>query len=170
MRGGMSEKKFSGKVWKFGNNIDTDIIIPARYLVTSDPALLAEHCMDGEFPNFMKAISPGDIILAGDNFGCGSSREHAPICIKAAGISCVVATSFARIFFRNAINIGLPVFEAPGVWNETEQGDEIEINPAQGRIRNITKGSDYPAAVLPDFIREIIDAGGLISWVRSGIR
>ncbi|MFA6448389.1 MAG: 3-isopropylmalate dehydratase small subunit [bacterium] len=165
----MSERIFKGKGWKFGHNIDTDIIIPARYLNTSDPAILAQHCMEGEFPDFMKAVAPGDIIVAGDNFGCGSSREHAPVCIKAAGISCVVATSFARIFFRNAINIGLPVFEAPGVWDATEQGDALEINVAAGNITNVTKGAVYPSAALPDFIQEIIDAGGLIPWVRAKI-
>jgi len=165
----MSERIFRGKVWKFGHNIDTDIIIPARYLNTSDPEVLAGHCMEGEFPGFNKAVAPGDIILAGDNFGCGSSREHAPICIKAAGISCVVASSFARIYFRNSINIGLPLFEAHGIWEETEQGDELEIDPAAGRIKNITKGTEYKVAVLPDFIQEIIDNGGLIPWVRKRI-
>ena len=165
----MNERTLRGRVWKFGHNVDTDIIIPARYLNTSDPASLAVHCMEGEFPGFNNAISPGDIILAGENFGCGSSREHAPVCIKAAGVSCVVASSFARIFFRNAINIGLPVFEAQDVWERTKQGDEFEINPVEGRIRNITMGSEFNATVLPDFIREVIDAGGLIQWVGSRI-
>ena len=165
----MSEKIFRGKVWKFGHNIDTDIIIPARYLNTTDPAALAAHCMEGGFPGFSGAVSPGDIIVAGENFGCGSSREHAPVCIRAAGISCVAASSFARIFFRNAINIGLPVFEAPGVWEESDQGDELEIAPAGGRIRNISKSRDYAISPLPDFIREIIASGGLIPWVRSRI-
>jgi 3-isopropylmalate dehydratase small subunit len=165
----MSDQVFQGKVWKFGHNIDTDIIIPARYLNTSDPAILAQHCMEGGFPGFDKAVSPGDIILAGENFGCGSSREHAPVCIKAAGISCVAAASFARIFYRNAINIGLPVIEAPGISEETEQGDELKIIPAEGRVMNLTKGREYVSAGLPDFIRELIGAGGLIPWVRSRI-
>ncbi len=165
----MSERTLKGKVWKFGNNVDTDIIIPARYLNTSDPAALVAHCMEGEFPGFNKAVSPGDIILAGENFGCGSSREHAPVCIKAAGISCVVATSFARIFFRNAINIGLPVFDAQDVWGKTNQGDELEVYPVEGRIINVTSGTEFKVSVLPEFIREIIDAGGLIRWVGSRV-
>ncbi len=163
----MSEQIFQGKAWKFGHNIDTDIIIPARYLNTSDPELLAQHCMEGEFPGFNKAISAGDILIAGENFGCGSSREHAPVCIKAAGISCVVASSFARIFYRNAINIGLPLVEVAGVWEDAEQGNEIRVSAADGKIENLTKGKSYTAAGLPEFIRELIGAGGLIPWVRS---
>lgn len=165
----MSERTLRGKVWKFGNNIDTDIIIPARYLNTSDPAALSVHCMEGEFPGFDKAVAAGDIILAGENFGCGSSREHAPVSIKAAGISCVVASSFARIFFRNAINIGLPVFDARDVWDKTNQGDELEVDPVQGCIKNMTSGAEFEASALPEFIREIIEAGGLIRWVRSRV-
>ncbi len=167
----MSET-FKGKVWKFGHNIDTDIIIPAMYLNTTDPDKLADHCMEGEFPGFRKAVTPGDILLAGENFGCGSSREHAPVCIRAAGISCVVATSFARIFFRNAINIGLPVIEAADVWEQAEQGDVLEANPNGGILRNITKNREYKTAAYPEFVREIISSGGLIEWVkaREGVR
>jgi 3-isopropylmalate/(R)-2-methylmalate dehydratase small subunit len=160
-------KTISGKVWKFGHNIDTDIIIPARYLNTSDPAVLARHCMEGEVENFTEKISAGDVILAGENFGCGSSREHAPVCIKAAGVSCVVASSFARIFFRNAVNIGLPVFEVKGIWEGSEQGDALEIAPDEGEIKNITRGSEYRIAAYPEFIRNIIESGGLIPWVRA---
>lgn len=163
----MSENVFKGKVWKFGDNIDTDIIIPARYLVTSDPDYLADHCMEGAFPEFRKAVSQGDILLGGENFGCGSSREHAPVSIKAAGISCVVASSFARIFFRNSINIGLPVFEVSGLWAETSQGDELEVDAVAGTVKNVTMSKEYPASTYPDFIREIIDAGGLIEWLKK---
>ena len=163
----MNERLIRGKAWKFGHNVDTDIIIPARYLVTSDPETLATHCMEGGYPGFKEEIEAGDIILAGENFGCGSSREHAPVSISAAGISCVVATSFARIFYRNAINIGLPVFEAPGIWERTEQGDELVLDPAEGRVVNGTKDLSFPISAYPEFIREIIEAGGLIQWVRS---
>lgn len=165
----MGEKIIRGRAWKFGHNIDTDVIIPARYLNTSNPETLSLHCMEGAAPNFRSAISPGDIILAGENFGCGSSREHAPVCIKAAGISCVVGSSFARIFFRNSINIGLPVFEAKGIWAESDQGDELEVRPVEGRVRNVTKGKEYSVASYPEFIQEIIESGGLIPWVRARI-
>ena len=127
--------KFRGKVWKFGDNIDTDAIIAARYLVSSDPAFLAAHCMEDADPEFMKKISAGDIIVAGENFGCGSSREHAPIAIKTAGISCVIAKSFARIFYRNAFNIGLPIFESRDLWDLVSDGQEIEVDGDNGSIR-----------------------------------
>lgn len=154
-----------GKVWTFGDNIDTDLIIPARYLNTFDPKELAAHCMEDADPDFVNKISAGDIILAGENFGCGSSREHAPISIKAAGISCVVASSFARIFFRNAINIGLPVLEVQGLYGDSETGDIIELAPDTGEVKNLTKGRTYNAAAFPPFIKEIINAGGLIPWI-----
>jgi len=159
------QQKFRGKIWKFGHNIDTDLIIPARYLNTFNPEELAQHCMEDADPEFAGKISPGDIILAGENFGCGSSREHAPVSIRAAGVSCVVASSFARIFFRNAINIGLPVLDARGVWEESETGDEMEIAPEEGTINNLSRGKVFKAAPFPEFIKEIIDAGGLIPWV-----
>src|SRR5512136_1101303 len=125
---------FKGKIWKFGDNIDTDAIIPARYLTTSDPEALAAHCMEDADPEFVKKISAGDIIVAGENFGCGSSREHAPIAIKAAGISCVIAKSFARIFYRNVFNIGLPIFESAALWNLVSDGQEIEVDGDKGII------------------------------------
>jgi len=161
------QEKFKGKVWKFGDNVDTDLIIPARYLNTFEPAALAEHCMEDADPEFASIVSPGDIILAGENFGCGSSREHAPISIKAAGVSCVVASSFARIFFRNSINIGLPVLDVPGIWAESDTGDTIEVFPDTGEVKNLAKEKSYTAAPFPEFVREIIDAGGLIPWVRN---
>ncbi|MBI4654287.1 MAG: 3-isopropylmalate dehydratase small subunit [Nitrospirae bacterium] len=159
-----------GKVWKFGDNIDTDAIIPARYLNTSDPKELAKHVMedaDKEFPGKVKA---GDIIIAGTNFGCGSSREHAPIAIKAAGIQSVIAKSFARIFYRNAFNIGLPIFESDEAADKIEQGDEVEIDADKGIIRNITKNEEYTAKPMPPFMQELISAGGLIKWTKKKIK
>lgn len=156
---------FKGKVWKFGDNIDTDLIIPARYLNTFDPAELAKHCMEDADPEFVNKLSAGDIILAGENFGCGSSREHAPISIKAVGISCVVATSFARIFFRNAINIGLPVLEVNDLCVDSNENDIIEVITSSGVVKNETTGKSYQAAAFPPFIKEIIEAGGLIPWI-----
>lgn len=156
---------FKAKVWKFGDNIDTDLIIPARYLNTFDPSELAKHCMEDADPDFVNKISNGDIILAGENFGCGSSREHAPISIKAAGISCVVAVSFARIFFRNAINIGLPVLEVRDLANQSSNNDIIEVITETGEVTNETTGKSYQGAAFPPFIKEIIEAGGLIPWI-----
>lgn len=155
-----------GKVHKFGDNIDTDIIIPARYLVTTDPQELAKHCMEPISPDFPQQAKPGDIIVAGENFGCGSSREHAPLAIKGLGISCVIAKSFARIFYRNAFNIGLPVLECPEAVEETQDGDELEVNMETGEIRNLTRGKTYQATPIPPFMREILNAGGLINYVR----
>ena len=129
---------FRGKVWKFGDNIDTDAIIPARYLNTSDPQILAAHCMEDADPDFVRKISPGDIIVAGSNFGCGSSREHAPIAIKAAGLSCVIARSFARIFYRNSFNMGLPIFESARLWDMVADGDEIDVDGDEGIFRQYT--------------------------------
>ncbi len=159
-----------GKVWKFGNNIDTDAIIPARYLNTSDPDELAKHLMedaDKEFPSKVKA---GDLIIAEANFGCGSSREHAPIAIKAAGIQAVVAKSFARIFYRNSFNIGLPIFESEEAAEKIREGDEIEVDADNGVIRNITNGEEYTAKSIPPFMQELISAGGLIEWTKRRIK
>ena len=162
-----AQDKVNGKAWVFGDNIDTDVIIPARYLVTSDPAALALHCMEGATPNFIEKITSGDIIVAGENFGCGSSREHAPVCIKAAGISCVLADSFARIFFRNAVNIGLPVFEIKGIGAACSDGEEIEIDPEARQVRNISSGKSFEFMPYPPFLQDIIDAGGLVEWVKK---
>ena len=160
---------YKGKAWKFGENIDTDAIIPARYLNTSDPGELGKHCMEDADPQFVEKMSTGDIIVGGDNFGCGSSREHAPIAIKAAGISSVIAASFARIFYRNAINIGLPIFESAEAAKAIEEGDEIEIEPSKGVIRNLTKGETYNASPFPEFMQSIMSAGGLISYVKEQV-
>jgi 3-isopropylmalate dehydratase small subunit len=154
----------AGRAWKFGDNIDTDQIIPARYLVTSDPAELGRHCLEDADPDFVRKVKPGDILVGGRNFGCGSSREHAPIAIKAAGIAAVVARSFARIFFRNSINLGLPLFETDAA-SRIEEGDALELNPITGEIRNLTRGETYQAQPLPPFAREILAAGGLMKYV-----
>jgi len=161
--------KLKGPVHKFGANIDTDAIIPARYLTFSEPEELAQHCMEGIDSEFLNRVQPGDIIIATTNFGCGSSREHAPIAIKAAGISCVIAQSFARIFFRNAINIGLPLLECAQA-DEIEQGDELEVALKKGEIKNITRDSLLKAEPYPDFMLEIISAGGLIGYTRKKIK
>lgn len=159
-----------GNVWKFPDNIDTDVIIPARYLNTFNPAELASHCMEDYDRNFMKKVNAGDIIVAGENFGCGSSREHAPIVIKAAGISCVIAKSFARIFYRNAINIGLPIFDSVEVFEKTEQGDTLEIQPEKGIINNVTRKIKFQINPVPAFIQEIIKAGGLVEYTRNEMK
>ena len=158
---------FKGNAWVFGEHIDTDVIIPAHYLVTSDPEVLAQHCMEGAVPDFHKKVSAGDVIVAGENFGCGSSREHAPVCIKAAGVSCVLADSFARIFFRNAVNIGLPVFEVRGIGAACSNGDVIQVLPEERRVMNETTGASFDYEPYPDFLQEIVAAGGLIPWVRD---
>ena len=155
-----------GKCWKFGNNINTDEIIPARYLNTTDTKELASHCMEDADPDFMKKAKPNDVIVAGENFGCGSSREHAPIAIKAAGMSCVVAKSFARIFFRNAINIGLPIFECPEAVEQIKEGDEIEVNLATGEILNNTLKKRFKFEPFPQEMQEIIKSGGLMNFVK----
>ncbi len=159
--------KFKGKAWKFGNDINTDEIIPARYLNSSDPTELASHCMEDVDPDFMKKISGGDVIVAGKNFGCGSSREHAPIAIKAAGLSCVIADSFARIFYRNSINIGLPIIESGDAVKDIQQGDEVEVDLDKGEIRNCTKGKRYSAKPFPPFMQDLIAKGGLMNKVKS---
>ncbi|MDA8325072.1 MAG: 3-isopropylmalate dehydratase small subunit [Nitrospiraceae bacterium] len=153
------------RVWKFGDDVDTDAIIPARYLNTSDPAELAKHVMEDADKDFPKKVKPGDIIVAGKNFGCGSSREHAPLALKAAGISTVVAKGFARIFFRNAFNIGLPIFECPKLFENVLEGDIIEIDTESGRIR--TSQGEFAANPVPPFMRELIEAGGLVEWTRK---
>jgi 3-isopropylmalate dehydratase small subunit len=154
----------TGKAWKFGDNVDTDQIIPARYLVTADPAQLGTHCMEDADPEFARKVRPGDILVGEKNFGCGSSREHAPIAIKAAGVSAVIARSFARIFYRNSINLGLPLFETPEA-GRIESGDDLEVNPTTGDIRNLTRNETYRANPLPPFAQEIMAAGGLMKYV-----
>jgi 3-isopropylmalate dehydratase small subunit len=156
-----------GHIWKFGNDVDTDLIIPARYLNTTDPQELASHCMEDADKSFSGRVQPGDIIVAGRNFGCGSSREHAPVAIKSAGVSCVIAASFARIFYRNAVNIGLPILEAGDSVQAIENGDEVEVDLAKGEIRNLTHPAVYQAAAFPSFMQKIIEAGGLINYVRE---
>jgi len=158
--------KFRGRIWKFGDNIDTDAIIPARYLNTWDPQALAAHCMEDADPLFMKKMRPGDILVGGENFGCGSSREHAPIAIKAAGIACVVAKSFARIFYRNSFNMGLPIFESRELWGLVEDGAEIEIDAGGGVIR-IIGGATEPLHIqpVPPFMQNLIADGGLMNHI-----
>ncbi len=161
--------KLRGKAHKFGDNINTDVILPARYLNISDPAELARHCMEGIDSEFISRVQPGDIILAGADFGSGSSREHAPIAIKAAGISCVIAKSFARIFFRNAVNIGLPILECVEAVEESDPGDSLEVELATGQIENVSKGLSFRAKPYPDFMLGIISAGGLVDYTRQRI-
>jgi len=159
-----------GYVHKYGDNIDTDVIIPARYLNILDKKELASHCMEDIDPDFQKSAKPGDIIVGGKNFGCGSSREHAPLVILECGISCVIAASFARIFYRNAINIGLPILECPEASEKIEAGDEITIDFDSGIITNIKKGETYTAEPFPSFIQEIIEAGGLLASIKKKIK
>ncbi len=159
-----------GRAWKFGDHIDTDVIIPARYLNTSDPGELARHCMEDADPEFAGKVHPGDIIVAGENFGCGSSREHAPIAIKAAGVACVVAKSFARIFYRNAFNTGLPIVECPEGVEAIQEGDEVEVDLERGVVRDITKGEEYPFAPIPSFIQELLSKGGLLEYVKERMK
>jgi len=162
--------KFIGKVYKFGSNIDTDAIIPARYLNTFDPKELASHCMEDADPEFPNKVKTGDIIVADKNFGCGSSREHAPIAIKGAGVSCVIADSFARIFYRNAINIGLPILESPEAAAAIQEGDELEVELESGQIKNLRTGELYQATPFPEFMQGIMAQGGLIEYVREKSR
>lgn len=158
-----------GKTIKYGDNIDTDVIIPARYLNTSDEKELASHCMEDLDKDFLKKINKGDIIIAGKNFGCGSSREHAPIAIKTAGISCVIAETFARIFFRNSINIGLPIMECEEAARDIEEKDEISIDVNSGLITNITKNKTYKASPFPEFMQKIIESQGLIGYIKKEV-
>jgi 3-isopropylmalate/(R)-2-methylmalate dehydratase small subunit len=156
-----------GRAFRYGDSVDTDVIIPARYLTTDDPEVLAEHVLEDLDPTFVSRVNPGDVIVAGANFGCGSSREHAPIALKAAGVSAVVAASFARIFFRNAINTGLPILECPTAADEISDGDEVDVDLAAGAVHDRTTGHSYAAEPLPDFVTEIVRAGGLVEWVRA---
>lgn len=158
-----------GKVWRFGDDIDTDAIIPARYLNTSDPSELARHVMEDADKEFPLKVKAGDIIVAGKNFGCGSSREHAPIAIKAAGIQAVIAKSFARIFYRNSFNIGLPIFESDEASEKIKEGNTVEIDADNGIIKNLSTGEQYTAKPIPPFMQELIASGGLIMWTRKKI-
>ena len=159
--------KAEGRVFKFGSNVDTDVIIPARYLNVPDPAELAKHCMEDIDKEFVNKVREGDIIVADKNFGCGSSREHAPIAIKAAGVSCVIAETFARIFYRNAINIGLPIIECPEAAKNIEEGNEIEVDFDSGKIYNKTKNEEYQGQAFPEFMQKIISNGGLINYINN---
>lgn len=164
---GRDDLKLKGKVHKYGANFDTDAIIPARHLNLYEPEELAQHCMEDVDSEFLARVEPGDIIVADTNFGCGSSREHAPLAIKAVGISCVIAKSFARIFFRNAINIGLPLLECVEAVDNTEAGDVIEVELATGEIRDITRDKTFVAEPYPDFMMGIINAGGLVEYTKK---
>ena len=156
-----------GKVFKYGDNVDTDVIIPARYLNTSDAKELAAHCMEDIDLDFVKNVKDGDIIVANKNFGCGSSREHAPLAIKTAGVSCVIASTFARIFYRNSINIGLPILECDEAVKSIEAGDELEVDFSTGLIKNLSKNQEYQGEAFPEFMQKIIDSDGLIGYIGS---
>jgi len=158
---------YKGRAWKFGANVDTDAIIPARYLNTTDPAELASHLMEDTDPKFLEKMQPGDILVAEDNFGCGSSREHAPLAIKFAGLSCVVAKSFARIFYRNAFNMGLPILECPEAADGISQGDELEVDTESGIVKNARTGQVFKAQAIPPFMQQLIEAGGLMNYVKK---
>ena len=159
--------KAKGNVFKFGDNVDTDVIIPARYLNAPDPSELAKHCMEDIDVDFVKKVQKGDIIVANKNFGCGSSREHAPISIKAAGVSCVIAETFARIFYRNAINIGLPIIESAEAAQNIEAGDVVEVDFDNGMIYDRTKGTEYKGQAFPEFMQKIIKAEGLVNYINA---
>ena len=161
--------KYTGTVIKYGDNVDTDVIIPARYLNTSDHKELASHCMEDLDKTFVSRVQPGDIMTAGQNFGCGSSREHAPIAIKASGVSLVIAKSFARIFYRNAINIGLAIVECPEAVDGISEGDKVEADLDNGVIRNLTTGAEFKTAPFPEFVQKIIENGGLIQSIAQGV-
>lgn len=156
-----------GKVFKYGDNVDTDVIIPARYLNTSDPKELAVHCMEDIDKEFVNQVKSGDIIVANKNFGCGSSREHAPLAIKTAGVSCVIASTFARIFYRNSINIGLPILECDEAVKSIDAGDDLEVDFSTGLIKNLTKNQEYQGDAFPEFMQNIIDNDGLIGYIRN---
>lgn len=160
-------EKAKGKVFKYGDNVDTDVIIPARYLNSSDPKELALHCMEDIDKEFVSKVQNGDIMVATKNFGCGSSREHAPIAIKASGISCVIADTFARIFYRNAINIGLPIIECPEAANAISAGDEVEVDFDSGLITDVTTGKTFQGQAFPEFMQKIIDLGGLVNYINE---
>lgn len=159
-----------GKVHKYGDNVDTDVIIPARYLNTSDPDELASHCMEDIDADFVKNVQPGDMIVGGENFGCGSSREHAPLAIKTAGVSCVIAKTFARIFYRNAINIGLPILQCPEAVEGISAGDEVQVDTASGAITILNTGRSFQAMPFPEFMQNLISAGGLIAYARERVK
>ena len=159
--------KAVGHVFKYGDNVDTDVIIPARYLNSYDPQELASHAMVDIDPDFVNKMKPGDLIVANKNFGCGSSREHAPLCLKTAGVSCVIAETFARIFYRNAINIGLPIIECPEAAKAIEAGDEVEVDFDSGIIRNVTKGTSFKGQAFPEFMQKIIAAEGLVNYINN---
>ncbi len=159
-----------GRVWKFGDDVNTDEIIPARYLITTDPKELAKHVMEDLDPDFPNKVKPGDIIVAGKNFGCGSSREHAPLALKGAEIGAIVAESFARIFYRNAINLGLPIIESPEIAKETDEGDILEIDLAKGIVRNKTKGKEYKIKPLPESLQKVMEAGGLMEYAKDKLQ
>lgn len=159
--------KAQGIVHKYGDNVDTDVIIPARHLNTADHKELASHCMEDIDADFVNKVKQGDIMVGGENFGCGSSREHAPIAIKAAGVSCVIAETFARIFYRNAINIGLPIIECPEASRAIEAGDEVEVDFDSGMITDITKGTSFKGQAFPEFMQKIIDAEGLVNYINN---
>ncbi len=161
--------QFEGTAARYGRDIDTDVIIPARYLNTSDPAELAKHCLEDLDPHFVEKVTPGDIIVAEENFGCGSSREHAPIAIKAAGVSCVIAKSFARIFYRNSINIGLPIMECPAAVDAIHDGDTVSVDADAGIITDITTGETFSSEPLPPFIAQIVTDGGLVEHTKKAI-
>lgn len=158
-----------GRAFTFGDDVNTDVILPGKYLNVTDPAELASHCMESEDPEFTRKVKPGDIMVAKKNFGCGSSREHAPLSIKYAGVSCVIATTFARIFFRNAINIGLPILECEEAAEDIKAGDEVAVNFDTGMITNITTGKTYQAAPFPPFMQNLIACGGLVNYSREKI-
>ncbi len=166
-KGETDMKAAKGHVFKYGDNVDTDVIIPARYLNSSDPKELAVHCMEDIDADFVKKVKAGDIIVANKNFGCGSSREHAPLAIKAAGVSCVIAETFARIFYRNAINIGLPIIECPEAAKAIEPGDEVEVDFDTGVITDVTKQTTYQGQAFPPFMQKIIDCGGLVNYINQ---
>ncbi len=159
---------FKGKAWKFGDDINTDEIIPARYLSLTEPDQLAEHVMEDADARFPKKVAKGDLIIAGKNFGCGSSREHAPVAIKGAGVACVIAKSFARIFFRNAFNMGLMIFECPEAADGVKEGDLVEVDPETGSIKNLSSGETFKASPIPPFMKELLDDGGLIAHIKKG--
>lgn len=162
--------RITGRVWKYGDHVDTDVIIPARYLNTSVMEELARHCLEDLDPKFATLVQPGDVIVAGENFGCGSSREHAPLAIKGAGVSCVIARSFARIFYRNAINIGLPILECPAAVEDVEDGHQIEVDLESGQVRNLTTGRVFRVEPYPPFMMAIIESGGLVPYTRQRLK
>jgi len=166
----MSSMILEGKAWRYGRNIDTDVIIPARYLALTDPAELGAHCMEDLDPKFAGRVREGDLIVAEENFGSGSSREHAPLAIKGCGISCVIASSFARIFYRNAINVGLPILECPQAVDDIGRGDRLRVDLEKGTVENLRTGNTFQARPFPEFMREIISRGDLVQYVKSRLQ